>query len=338
MKGNLNTPAPPPPAEFAATPGIRAPLHSTPEARNALTTPAYRIAGILLAICGAVFFSFKSILIKLAYAYPVDPVTLIALRMIFALPFFAAVAVWSRRDRTRPPVSKRDGLAILALGFSGYYASSVLDFISLQYVSASLERLILFLYPTLVLLISVLMLKRRVSGRELAALLFSYAGIALMFVHDLSAGASDRDLALGGVLVFGSALLYALYLVASTDTILRVGSARFTAYATTVACVCVIVQFVLLHPLASLELPWQVYALGAAIGVLSTVLPIFMVSEALKRIGAMQVSMLGALGPIATICGDVWILGAPVTTVQVGGSIMVFIGVWIISSQAKKSA
>src|SRR5580658_2282720 len=124
-----------------------------------MTSAAYRITGILLAIGGAICFSFKSILIKLAYAYLVDPVTLIALRMIISLPFFLAVAAWSRRDKTLAPVSKRDALAILALGFSGYYVSSFLDFMSLQYVSASLERLILFLYPTMVLLISVLLLK-----------------------------------------------------------------------------------------------------------------------------------------------------------------------------------
>jgi drug/metabolite transporter (DMT)-like permease len=303
-----------------------------------LTSPAYRIIGILLAICAAVFFSFTSILIKLAYAYPVDAVTLIALRMIFSLPFFVAVAIWSRRDRTLAPVSRRDGLAILALGFSGYYVSSFLDFMSLQYVSASLERLILFLYPTLVLLISVFMLKRRASRRELAALFFSYAGIVLVFVNDLNSGISNRNVALGGALVFGSALLYAFYLVASADTISRIGSARFTAYAMTVACLCVIAQFLLLHPLSALALPWQVYAFGAAIALLSTVLPIFMISEALRRIGAMKVSMLGALGPIATIFGDVWIIGTPLTYWQVSGSIMVLAGVWIISTQAQKKS
>ncbi len=301
-----------------------------------MTSAAYRITGILLAIGGAICFSFKSILIKLAYAYLVDPVTLIALRMIISLPFFLAVAAWSRRDKTLAPVSKRDALAILALGFSGYYVSSFLDFMSLQYVSASLERLILFLYPTMVLLISVLLLKRKASRRELTALACSYAGIVLVFVNDLYGGVSQRNLALGGALVFSSALLYAFYLVASTDTISRVGSARFTAYAMTVACLCVIAQFLLLNPVASLDLPWQVYALGAAIALISTVLPIFMVSEALKRVGAMTVSMLGALGPIATIFGDVWIIGAPLTMWQVSGSIMVLAGVWIISTQAQK--
>jgi drug/metabolite transporter (DMT)-like permease len=210
--------------------------------------------------------------------------------------------------------------------------------LSLQYVSASLERLILFLYPTMVLLISVLFLKRRASRREFAALAISYAGIALVFLHDLASGATNRDLGLGGALVFASALLYAMYLIAGTDVISRVGSARFTAYAMTVACLCVIAQFLLLHPLAKLNLPWQVYAYGVAIALLSTVLPIFMTSEALKRIGAMKVSMLGALGPVATIFGDVWIMGAPVGALQIGGSALVLIGVFIISTQARKLA
>jgi drug/metabolite transporter (DMT)-like permease len=299
---------------------------------------AYQITGVLLAICGAILFSGKSILIKLAYGYQVDPVTLITLRMVFSLPFFIGVALWSRRDRSQAPLSRRDTAAILALGFSGYYASSFLDFLSLQYVSASLERLILFLYPTMVLLISVLFLKRRASRREFAALAISYAGIALVFLHDLASGATNRDLGLGGTLVFASALLYAMYLIAGTDVISRVGSARFTAYAMTVACLCVIAQFLLLHPLAKLDLPWQVYAYGAAIALLSTVLPIFMTSEALKRIGAMKVSMLGALGPVATIFGDVWIMGAPVGALQIGGSALVLIGVFIISTQARKLA
>jgi drug/metabolite transporter (DMT)-like permease len=306
--------------------------------QRALNSRAYGIAGILLAVCAAVFFSFKSILIKLAYAYPVDAVTLIALRMLFSLPFFIAVAIWARRDRTLAPVSRRDAFSILALGFSGYYASSVLDFLSLQYVSASLERLILFLYPTIVLLISVLLLKRRASRHELVALAFSYVGIVLVFMHDASSGASNKDIALGGALVFGSALTYAMYLVASTDTISRVGSARFTAYAMTIACACVIIQFLLLNPVASLDLPWQVYALGAAIALFSTVLPIFMMSEALRRIGAMRVSMLGALGPISTIAGDVWIMGAPISAWQICGSILVLAGVWIISTSAQRKS
>ncbi len=303
-----------------------------------MNAPGYQIIGFALAICGAIFFSFKSILIKLAYAHMVDPVTLITLRMLFSLPFFLGVALWSRRDRSAMPVSRGDVLAIFALGFSGYYASSVLDFMSLQYVSASLERLILFLYPTLVLLISLLWLKRKVSRREIAALMFSYAGIVLVFVHDLTTGSPKDDLATGVALVFGSALLYALYLVASTDTISRVGSARFTAYAMSIACTCVIVQFLLVHPLSKLDLPWQVYIYGAVIAVFSTVLPIFMVSEALKRIGAMKVSMLGAIGPIATLFGDVLIMGAPVSVWQISGSAMVLLGVWTITSRAQKSA
>lgn len=301
-----------------------------------MTARTYRIGGVLLAVAGAIFFSFKSILIKLAYVYPVDAVTLIALRMIFSLPFFLGVALWARRDSSLEPVSRKDALAILALGFSGYYVSSVLDFLSLQYISASLERLILFLYPTMVLLISVFLLKRSVTRRELVALAFSYIGIVLVFLHDVNTGTAGGDVALGGALVFGGAVTYSMYLVASTETISRVGSARFTAYAMTIACICVIVQFLLLHPLASLELPWQVYALGVAIALVSTVMPIFMMSEALKRIGAMHVSMLGALGPISTIFGDVWIMGEPLTIWQVSGSAMVLAGVFIVSTSAQR--
>lgn len=297
----------------------------------------YRIVGLALAIFAAVFFSFKSVLIKLAYGYGVDPTILITLRMLFSLPFFIGVALYSRRDAALNPVSRRDVLAIIALGFSGYYASSMLDFLSLQYVSASLERLILFLYPTMVLLISVLLLKRKVSRREIVALVCSYTGIVMVFVHDLKTGAPNDDLFAGGALVFGGALLYAMYLISSSDTISRVGSARFTAYAMTIACLCVIVQFLLLHPLTSLALPWQVYAYGLAIALVSTVLPIFMTSEALKRIGAMKVSMLGALGPVATIFADVWIMGAHITVWQIAGSAMVLIGVWIISTRAQKT-
>ena len=202
--------------------------------------------GLLLAGAGAVAFSGKAIIVKLAYRYGVDAVTLIMYRMLFALPLFVALAWWASRGR--PPLERRDWLAVLGLGFCGYYLASMLDFAGLQFVSASLERLILYLTPTLVLLLGALWFKRRVSLRQLVALAVSYAGVLVVFGQELASKGPVR--LLGAALVFASALSYAIYLVASGEVVQRLGSLRLTGLATTVACVLCLVQFALLRPMS----------------------------------------------------------------------------------------
>jgi drug/metabolite transporter (DMT)-like permease len=300
-----------------------------------LTTPsAYRAIGVAMAIAGVVCFSLRPILIKLAYAYGVDAITLLALRMVFSLPFFLAAAAWTGRDRHAAPVARGDARAIVFLGFIGYYFASFVDFLGLQYISAGLGRLLLFLYPTVVVLLSLVFLRKRPSAREIAALAISYAGLPLVLAN--AAGGANSNLPLGAGLVFASAVGYAIYLVAGSQVVQRVGSVRFTAYATSVASVFCIAQFFVLRPLAALDLPAGVYAIAAAMAVFSTVLPVFLTAEALRRIGANQVAMLGALGPVTTIFFAWTGLDETLAPVQWAGVALVLAGVMLVTLRPAK--
>ncbi|HEY6862709.1 MAG TPA: DMT family transporter [Burkholderiales bacterium] len=290
---------------------------------------SYRAVGVAMALTGVACFSLRPILIKLAYVHVVDPVTLLALRMLFSLPFFVAAAAWAGRGERREPVSRRDAGAIVFLGFIGYYFSSFADFLGLQYISAGLGRLILFLYPTIVVLLSLAFLRKRPSRRELLALVLTYSGVALVMWR--AVGGANANLPLGASLVFASAVGYAVYLVAGSQVVRRVGSLRFTAYAMSVASAFCIAQFLLLRPLSALELPRQVYGLAIAMALMSTVLPVFITSEALRRIGANQVALVGALGPVTTIFFG-WVgLDERMSPIQLAGAALVLFGVLLVS-------
>ena len=309
-----------------------------------MTASSYRAWGIALALIGVVAFSVRPILIKLAYAYVTDPVTLIALRMVFALPFFVATALWMnfRAARKRPAplvaaadaaLTRRDWWAVLYLGFLGYYLASFLDFLGLQYISAGLGRLMLFLYPTITVLLSALFLGKYVSRRDIAALVISYAGLALVLSQGFAG--EQRNLMLGALLIFGSALSYAAYLVSSSQVVMRIGSMRFTAYATSVASLLCIVQFLLLRPLSALDLPLQVYGLALAMAVGCTVLPVYVTSEALRRIGANHVAIIGAAGPATTIFLGWLGLEESMTVLQIIGAALVLSGVMLVTIKPK---
>jgi drug/metabolite transporter (DMT)-like permease len=298
-----------------------------------VSTPSYRAWGIALALAGVVSFAFRPILIKLAYAYVTDPVTLLALRMVFSLPFFVAAALWLQRDSSSAPLTRRDLWTVVFLGFLGYYLASFLDFLGLQYISAGVGRLMLFLYPTITVLLSALFLGKRVSARDVFALVVSYSGLALVLSRAF--GGDNHNLLLGALLEFGSATCYAVYLVTSSQVVRRIGSMRFTAYATSVASVLCIAQFLLLRPWSALVLPPQVYGLAAAMGLLCTVLPVFMTSEALKRIGANHVAIIGAAGPATTIFFG-WIgLDERMTLLQIAGVVLVLGGVMLVTIRPK---
>ena len=287
-----------------------------------------------MAVAGVVCFSLRPILIKLAYGYVVDPITLLALRMIFSLPFFLAAAAWVGRDGKRAPLARRDVWSIVFLGFVGYYFSSFADFLGLQYISAGLGRLILFMYPTLVVLLSMAFLHRRPTAREVVALGVTYSGVALVMAN--AAQGANRDLVLGAELCFASAAGYAVYLVAGSPVVQRIGSLRFTAYAMSVASAFCILQFLLLRPLSALAMPGQVYGLAIAMALLSTVLPVFITSEALKRIGASQVALFGALGPVTTLFFGWLGLDEIMTPVQLAGAALVLAGVVLVTLRAAK--
>jgi drug/metabolite transporter (DMT)-like permease len=269
------------------------------------------------------------VLIKLGYeAAPVSATTLLFLRMTLSLPFFAAVAWWLRRA---PPLARRDWAGIVALGFLGYYLASLLDFLGLQYVSAGLGRLIMFLYPTLVVILSALFLAHRPTRRELAALALTYAGIALVLSANLGAGPEQRLLLLGAALVFGSATCYAVYLVTGSQLVKRVGSMRFTAYTMMVSTVPAVIQFALLEDPAALRLPGEVWFYAILLATVCTVLPVFLVAEALKRIGANHFALIGALGPVTTVLADFGLLDGRLTSVQLAGGALVIAGVLLVT-------
>jgi drug/metabolite transporter (DMT)-like permease len=295
---------------------------------------SYRAVGIALAAGAVIAFSFRPIFIKLAYGYVRDPVTLIALRMVFALPFFVAAAMWQRSAAAAAPISRRDGWRIAFLGFIGYYFSSFVDFLGLQYITAGLGRLLLFVYPTLVVILSWLLLHKRAGVREVVALAVTYGGLALVLAN--AAAGQHENLPLGTALVFAGAASYAVYLVLGSDVIQRVGSVRFTAYALIVASAFCIAQFLVLRPLAALALPWQVYGYAIAMAIFSTVLPTFMTAEALKRIGANHVAILGALGPVTAILTG-WVgLDETMTWLQLVGAALVLGGVVLVSVRRQR--
>ena len=283
--------------------------------------------GLMLASLGAIAFSGKAIIVKLAYRHGVDAVTLIMYRMLFALPLFMLLAWWAGRGK--PALTKRDGIAVVGLGFTGYYLASFLDFAGLAYISASFERLILYLNPTLVLAMGVVIFKRRVTGRQLIALGVSYCGVLLVFGHELTSLGSNA--ALGAALVFGSAVSYAVYLVYSGEEVKRLGALRLTGLATTVACLFCIAQFLLLRPIGALAVAPEVIWLSVLNATLCTFAPVLMVMMAIERIGAAVAAQTGMIGPLSTILMGVVILGEPFTVWIAAGTLLVLAGIWLLA-------
>ena len=293
--------------------------------------------GPLLAVLGVLGFSFKAILIKLAYRWaPVDPVALLTLRMVYSAPLFIAMAWWAGRASGARHIGLRDASLLVGLGFIGYYLSSLLDFLGLQYISASLERLVLFLYPTIVVVLSALFLAQPITRRAAAALALSYAGIALAVWHDIRITGDADAIALGSVLVFGSALGYAIYLVGAGGVIGRLGSSRFIAWAMLASTVFITAQFALTRSVSALRLPASVHALAVAMALFCTVLPTWMIAESIRRIGASTASLVGSLGPVFTIGFGALLLGEPVNLLQLVGVALVLAGVILVSRHAAR--
>ena len=298
-----------------------------------------RWIGPVCAVVGVLGFSFKAILIKLAYRdASVDAITLLTLRMLYSAPLFLAMAAWARRAPGAPPTSRADWMRLIWLGCIGYYLASLLDFMGLQYITASLERLVLFLYPTVVVLLSALLLGQPVTRRAAAALMLSYAGIAVVFWHDLRFTGNAGATLAGGGLVFLSAILYALYLVQAGGVIARLGSSRFIAWAMLASTVFVVAQFLLTRPLSALAQPGRIHALSLAMAIFSTVLPTWLIAESIRRMGANAASLIGSLGPVFTIGLGAMILGEPVHAIQLAGAALVLGGVMLVTVKPRAAA
>jgi drug/metabolite transporter (DMT)-like permease len=293
---------------------------------------SHRLHGILLASGGAIAFSGKAIIVKLCYRYGVDAVTVIFYRMLFALPLFLWLS-WSA-GRGKPPLTRTDWLQLTGLGISGYYLASFLDFLGLQYIGANLERLILYLTPTIVLLASWLLFKTPVTPRQWAALAVSYLGITVVFGHDLAVRAPH--VALGSALVLAGAISYSTYLISSGQVVRRFGAMRATGIATSIACVLCIVQLFALRPVSSLLVAPEVIRLSLLNATLCTFLPVVLVMFAIEKAGAPLVAQAGNIGPVTTVLLSVTLLGEPFTPWIAAGTALVVLGVWLLSRPGRE--
>ncbi len=289
------------------------------------------VAGTACVLLAAIGFSAKAILIKLAYRHPVDAATLLTLRLLFSAPFFVLMALWSKREAV--PLSRRQWSAVAVLGFSGYYLASYLDFLGLTYITAGLERLILFLHPTIVVLLSAWWLKKPIRVHHFIALALCYGGIALVFTENLNFGGHAHEVALGGALVFASGVIYAFYLIGAGEIVGKIGAMRFTAYAMLVACIACLLHFLATHDSGALAVPTQVYWLTFAMAIISTVIPAWLMAEGIRLTGANHAAMVGSIGPVATIFFGYWFLGEPITVIQISGAALVLAGVALVSTR-----
>jgi drug/metabolite transporter (DMT)-like permease len=283
--------------------------------------------GLTLAVLGALGFAGKAVLAKLMYRHGVDAVTVVAWRMLLALPLFLAMAWWGARGRV--PLSLRDWRTVAALGFSGYYLASMLDFYGLMYITASLERLILYIGPTIVMVLSVVVLKKRVTARQWVAAGISYAGVLLVFGHEV--GEQGAQAGWGAALVLASTISYSFYLLASGEVVSRMGSLRLTGLASSVACVFCLLHFVLVKPLSAIVVPEPVLMMSLLNATLCTVLPVLAVMMAIERIGSALTSQVGMIGPLATIGLGIALLGEPFNAWIGAGTVLVLLGVGLLA-------
>ncbi len=286
---------------------------------------------MLLALVGSIAFSGKAIIVKLAYRHGVDAVTLIMYRMLFALPIFAAMAWWSSRGK--PPLTARDWWGVLGLGFTGYYLASFLDFAGLGYISASLERLILYLNPTIVVVMGWVLYRKPITRIQALGMAVCYCGVVLVFGHEINL--QGANVGLGAALVLGSAISYAIYLVYSGQMVQRLGSIRLVGQATTVACVLCLLQFVLLRPMAAAQVAPEVLWLSVLNATACTAAPVLMVMMAIERLGSGLTAQVGMVGPLSTILMGVVILGEPFTAWVAAGTVLVVAGIYVFTRSGR---
>lgn len=285
-------------------------------------------SGSLYAVLAALGFSFKAIFVKLAYAAgPVDAVTLLALRMGLSLPLFAWL-VWASRGPASTPLTLGDGFRVTVLGLLGYYLSSLFDFYGLQFISAGLERLILFTYPTLVLIFQAIALRERPTSRTLVAMGLCYLGLGIAFVHDLGTAGGGHAVLVGSLWVFASAVTYALYYSGTGMMLKRMGSMRMAGLCGSASSLMVLAHYLLVADVTQLaQLPAAVWANAAMMALFSTVLPIYWVALAIQRLGPTHTAAVGNLGPVLTMLASWAILSEAISGYQIAGLVLVLLGV-----------
>ncbi len=277
-------------------------------------------------------------LVKLAYLHDVDATSLLMLRMLISLPFFIGLLIYfGRNDSNSFAQLKRHKWSIMLLGLMGYYIASLLDLVGLQYIDASLERIIIFIYPTFVIILSYLFLGQKAKFSQLIAILLAYLGIMIAFYGNMAIN-QGQQLALGGTFVIGSAFFYSIYLVGSQAIITKINSRVYNAAAMITACIAILVHNAVINGFNLLEFSMWVYIYAFLMAILATVLPSFLIVEGIKIIGANNSSIIGTIGPVATIVLATLLLGEHLNSTQIIGSALVIGGVlYLVMHKTKKT-
>jgi drug/metabolite transporter (DMT)-like permease len=303
---------------------------------NASKNNTITLAGFLITFTGAVLFSTKAIIVKLAFnSTPVDALTLLTLRMIFSLPFYIGAAWLAVRQVDTASLTQRQWLYVIVLGIFGYYLSSLFDFMGLQYISAGLERLILFLYPTFAVLINTFVFKQPIRRVQQIALLLTYAGIGLAYFGELHVDIHNPNFYHGSLLVFFCAITYSIYIAGSGNIIPTIGANRFTAYAMLAATGGIFIHFLLAGNYEALQHSTGLWGYGLLLAIIATVIPSFLISYGMKRIGSNNVAIISGIGPVSTILQAHFVLGEKIFMEQIAGTALVIIGVLLIGWKQK---
>lgn len=296
------------------------------------------LAGFVITITGAILFSTKAIFVKLAFAAThTDAVTLLALRMLFSLPFYLVAARIAYTKENKSTITTKHWVYILILGFLGYYLSSLFDFIGLQFISAGLERLILFLYPTFAVLINTFFFKNKLSNVQITALILTYIGIGLAYYGELKIDTHNPNFFYGSFMVFLCAVTYSFYLVGTGKMVNIVGATRYTAYAMLAATGGIFIHFLVTRSIGNIHFTPTLIAYSSALAIVATVLPSFLISNGMKKIGSNNVAIITSIGPVSTILQAYFILGENIFFEQILGTILVLIGVLLIGYKAADS-
>ena len=292
--------------------------------------------GFVITFTGAIFFSTKAIFVKLAFAHThADAVTVLALRMLFALPFYIAIGLFASNKKTNVSFTKRQWIYIILLGLTGYYVSSLCDFIGLQYITAGLERLILFIYPTLAVVLNAVVLKQKVNAHQKLAMVITYTGIAIAFCGEMKIDSSNPHFYLGSFFCFLCAITFAIYLVGSGKMIAETGATKFTSYAMIAAAGGIFIHyFVSGRTIHHME--GNVLLYGFLLAIFATVIPTFFMSNGIKKIGSSNAAIISSIGPVSTILQAHFVLGERITVAQIIGTVLVIVGVLLIGFKTRE--
>lgn len=296
------------------------------------------LAGFIIAFVGAILFSTKAIMVKLAFAeISIDALSLLTLRMIFSLPFYLAAAFMISSKAGNVKMTRRQWFYLVLLGICGYYLSSLFDFVGLQYISAGLERLILFLYPTFVVFINALVFKQKINRNQSLALLLTYTGIGIAYFGELRFDTDNPNFIWGSFLIFLCSITYSIYIVGSGRMIAQIGASKFTAYAMLSATAGILLHFMITGTFSVLLHTEGLWLYGISLAIVATVIPTFMLSAALKKIGSNNVAIISSIGPVSTIVQAHYFLGEHMFIEQIAGTVLVVAGVLLLSIKRDKA-